>query len=246
MPSPCTTLLNLKVDQIDVDSAFLQADVNEQVYISQPEGFESTQHLPTAEEYRLKQAPLLWNWTFNMHMCMIGFTPLEADPCIYILKTAHSQPLTIMSVYVDDCLIIGLHTNIDRIKQQLTSKILIKDLGPASSILSVEVLHDHHTHTLQLHQQGHIKGILKKFSMHYSKPMATLMTHGLILSKINRTPASCHTLLYHQAVSSLLYLALVSCPDIAFAVNILSCHIDVHDETHWMAVKCILHYLNGT
>jgi hypothetical protein len=245
------TLLNLEVNQIDVDSAFLQADVDEQVYISQPEGFESTQHpdyicLLQKSLYRLKQAPLLWNRTFDMHMCTIGFTPLEADLCIYILKTVHSQPLTIVSVYIDDCLIIGLRMNVDRIKQQLAGKILIKDLRPASSILSVEVLHDCHTHTLQLHQQGHIKGILKKFGMHDSKPVATLMMHGLVLSKINRTPVSCCTLPYCQAVSSLLYLALASCPDIAFAVNVLSCHVDMHNETHWMAVKHVLHYLNGT
>jgi hypothetical protein len=82
--------------------------------------------------------------------------------------------------------------------------------------------------------------------MHDLKPVATLMTHGLVLSKINGTPASCHTLPYHQAIGSLLYLALMSCPDIAFAVNVLSRHIDAHDETHWMAVKCVLCYLNST
>jgi hypothetical protein len=115
------TLLNLEVDQIDINSAFLQADINEQVYISQLEGFESTQHpdyvcLLQKSLYGLKQAPLLWNWTFNMHMCTIGFTLLEADLCIYILKTVHDQLLTIVSVYVDNCLIISLHMNVDRIK----------------------------------------------------------------------------------------------------------------------------------
>jgi hypothetical protein len=115
------TLLNLEVNQIDVNSAFLQADVDEQVFISQLEGFESSEHpdyicLLQKSLYRLKQAPLLWNQMFDMHMHMISFTPLEADPCIYILKTAHNQPLTIVSVYVDDCLIIGLRMNVDRIK----------------------------------------------------------------------------------------------------------------------------------
>jgi hypothetical protein len=58
----------------------------------------------------------------------------------------HNQPLTIVSIYIDNCQIIGLCTNIDKIKHQLTTKIPIKDVRPASSILSIEVLHNPGSH----------------------------------------------------------------------------------------------------
>jgi hypothetical protein len=132
---------------------------------------------------------------------------------VHMHKTNDIHTVTIVSVYVDNCLIIGSHSSIDNTKKQLATKIMIKDLGAASSILRVKVLWDQHAGTIQLQQQGHIKGILKKFNMLDSKPAPTLMVHGLVLTKIDFTLTACRALPYRQAIGLLLYLALASRPD---------------------------------
>ncbi len=246
-----TTLHDLEVYQININSAFLQANVNEQVYITQPEGFKSLKHpdyicLLKKSLYGLKQAPLLWNRTFNSHMRALSFTLLKANPCIYMHRTRSNQSLTIVSVYINNCLIIGSHSSINKTKKRLAAKIKIKDLRAASSILGVKVLRDQHLHTIHLHQQGHIDGILCKFNMSNSKPAPTPMVHGLVLAQLDSTLATCHALPYRQAIGSLLYLALASRPNITFTVSFLSCQMDTYNETHWAAIKHILHYLNRT
>lgn len=70
------TMWDLEVDQMDVDSAFLQADLSETVYVKQPEGFVSQTHPEfvcrlNKSLYRLKQALLIWNHTLNRHLCTL-------------------------------------------------------------------------------------------------------------------------------------------------------------------------------
>jgi hypothetical protein len=79
-----------------------------------------------------------------------------------------------------------------------------------------------------------------------SKPVSTPMVPGVILLKLKSTPEAAHSLPYQSAVGILLYIVLASRPDIAFSVGVLSCHVAVYNKTHWMAVKHLLCYLQGT
>ncbi|GFU00339.1 retrovirus-related Pol polyprotein from transposon TNT 1-94 [Trichonephila clavipes] len=51
---------------------------------------------------------------------------------------------------------------------------------------------------------------------------------------------------YREAVGSLMFLAIVTRPDIAYAVGVLSQVLDKPQQIHWTMVKRILRYLNGT
>ncbi len=85
------TLCDFEIDQMDVDSAFLQAGLSETVYIKQLEGFVSQTHPDyvcrlNKSLYGLKQAPLMWNCMLDRHLWVLQFQPLEADLCIYVRK----------------------------------------------------------------------------------------------------------------------------------------------------------------
>ncbi len=89
--------------------------------------------------YKLKQALLMWNHTFNKHLHALQFYPLEADLCIYVRKQGGN--ISVVSIYIDNCLIINKCLQVNEIKVSLAKKFKIKDLGPVNSILGIKVLH---------------------------------------------------------------------------------------------------------
>jgi hypothetical protein len=158
-----TILMGLEIHQMDVDNTFLQAILEEEVYVTQPEGFvDATQPsfvccLKKAL-YSLKQALLAWNCTLNAFLLNLSFTATTADPCIYSYHHHNADPYDtqlhwtyllnnnqhqiFLSVYINDLLIIGHINNINFIKQKLASQFQMKDLGPITMILGIKVVHD--------------------------------------------------------------------------------------------------------
>jgi hypothetical protein len=83
-----------EVDQMDIKSAFLHSDIDEEVYIELPEGWELFQDILGLEPgeyilylqkalYSLKQSPRLWQLTLKAALKRIGYIPLFADQCVY-------------------------------------------------------------------------------------------------------------------------------------------------------------------
>ncbi len=104
--------------------------------------------------------------------------------------------ISVVSIYVDDCLIISRCLQVNEIKASLAKKFKIKDLGPVNSILGIEVLHDCEKRTTCLHQSSHIDSLLAKFNMVDVKPVTMPLQPGLSLAKINKTPRDCYTIPY--------------------------------------------------
>ncbi len=82
-----------------------------------------------------------------------------------------SMNISVVSIYVDDCLIIGRRLHVNKIKASLAKKFKIKDLGLVNSILGIEVLCDRGKGTACLRQSGHIDFLLAKFNMVDTKPV---------------------------------------------------------------------------
>ena len=134
---------NLIVHQMDVKTTFLNGDLDEEVYMEQPEGF----MLPGTEKkvcklvrslYGLKQAPKQWYEKFDFVIKSLGFKHNNADKRIYSKFTKEYG--VIICLYVDDMLIFG--TNIDGVnetKKYLSSQFKMKDLGEVDTILGIKV-----------------------------------------------------------------------------------------------------------
>ncbi len=81
---------------MDINNMFLQAKLNKEVYVTQPEGFvdpERPHHVLRLKRalYGLRQAPLAWNWTLNAFLIEIGFIATSADACLYTLHAHDAE-----------------------------------------------------------------------------------------------------------------------------------------------------------
>ena len=121
----------LKLHQVDVTTAFLNGELEEEVFMRQPEGFVT----PGKEQfvcrlkksiYGLKQSPRCWNMVLDGFLKDIGFVQANSDPCIYI--TSGGEPL-LLGVYVDDIALASKScARLEEVKKVLAQKFDIKDL----------------------------------------------------------------------------------------------------------------------
>lgn len=238
----------LEIHMMDVDAAFLNGIINEDIYITQPEGFINSKHPDHVCKlkkslYGLKQAPRVWNSTLDNHLKRNGFNKINSDPCIYVRFDQRGR--CIIFIYVDDLLIICALPLLKEIKSMFTNRFNMKDLGEATTILNMAITRDRQAGTLRLAQPGYIHDMLTFFSMNNCRTTATPLETSISLPKLTATPADAMRLPYRQAVGKLTYAATATRPDIAFATGFISRHMSAYSTEHWAAVKRILRYLNG-
>ncbi|GJU82093.1 retrovirus-related pol polyprotein from transposon TNT 1-94 [Tanacetum coccineum] len=137
-------LRNLEIHQMDVKTAFLNGDLEEEIYMNQPEGFtapgqEGKVCRLVKSLYGLKQAPKQWHQKFDNTMLESGFKINECDKCVYVKDT--SSGYVILCLYVDDMLIVGSNDKMIRsTKDMLKSKFDMKDMGLADVILGIKII----------------------------------------------------------------------------------------------------------
>jgi hypothetical protein len=139
---------------------------------------------------------------------------------------------------------------ITKTKDELKTHFKLRDLGPTSWLLGMEIKHDRSTCTMTLHQHQYILDILKRFNMEDCKPVSTPMDPNVRLSSAMspQSPADTkfmQSVPYVQAVGALMYLAIATWPDIAYAVGVLARFNKDPGLMHWKAVKHLFRYLKG-
>ncbi|KAJ9552201.1 hypothetical protein OSB04_016246 [Centaurea solstitialis] len=232
--------------QLDINNAFLQGTLNEDVYMAQPPGFVDPafpNHVCKLNKaiYGLKQASRAWYNELKSYLISHGFKPTISDSSLFTL-TVGPSPLFIL-VYVDDIIITGPSTSlVTQFIHLLANKFSLKDLGPLSYFLGIEVLP--HPQGLLLSQKKYISDIIKKANMSDCRSINTPITcsESLTLHAADTYPRPTE---YRSIVGALQYLSLTR-PDIAFTVNKLSQFMHAPTYQHWTAVKRLLRYLQGT
>jgi hypothetical protein len=236
----------IKVHQMDVKSAFLNGDLEEEVYIEQPEGFifgndEKLVCRLKKALYGLKQAPRAWYSRLDKYLHQQGFSKGSADSNLYT-KTENDK-LLIVVVYVDD-IIFG--SNEESMSQKFASDMQqefeMSLLGELTFFLGLQV--QQATDGIFLSQTKYLKQILKKYGMEDCKPVSTPMITGCNLSSNDDSP-TVNQPEYRSMIGSLLYLTGTR-PDIMHAVGIVGRFQANPRESHLQAVKRIFKYLQGT
>ncbi|KAK8696520.1 hypothetical protein V6N13_001654 [Hibiscus sabdariffa] len=241
--------------QMDVKTAFLNGKLEEDVYMTQPEGFvtpEDARKVCKLQRsiYGLKQASRSWNLRFNEASQEFGFIRNEDEPCVY--KKFSGSIVSFLVLYVDDILIIGNDIpTLQSIKTWLSSCFSMKDLGEAAYILGVKIYRDRSRRLLGLSQSTYIDKVLKRFSMEESKRGFLPMRHGISLSKemCPSTPQERERMSqipYASAIGSIMYAMICTRPDLSYALSMTSRYQANPGEGHWTAVKNILKYLRRT
>ena len=237
-----------EIEQIDFIGAFLNGDLKKDIYMEIPPelikliakdpkfanltikyGYNSAEnqiiHLKKAL-YGLKQSPRVWQTKLQDLLKDLGYQPLTSNSAVYI----NLKKKLFIITFVDDCIIIGLNKkNIKALKAQLGLKYVIKDQGPASYFLGVEILRDKVNRLLYLSQRNYISEVLKHFNFNNSKSIKVPLQPGLIkdvnneFTALKGVPVEKSDLkLYQQIIRCCIYTMTQTHPDIAFAMQFLS------------------------
>ncbi|KAE8665844.1 Retrovirus-related Pol polyprotein from transposon TNT 1-94 [Hibiscus syriacus] len=250
----CATL-DLHLEQLDVKTAFLHGNLEEEIYMLQPEGFEEKEKKNLVcrlnkSLYGLKQAPRCWYKRFDSFIMCLGYNRLNADPCAYF-KRSGDNDFVILLLYVDDMLVAGPNKDhIEELKAQLGREFEMKDLGSTNKILGMQIHRDKSNRKIWLSQKNYLKKILSRFSMQDCKPISTPLPINFKLSS-SMSPSSeeemeMSRVPYVLAVGSLMFAMICTRPDIAQAVGVVSRYMANPGKEHWNIVKRILRYIKGT
>ncbi|KAM4060935.1 reverse transcriptase (RNA-dependent DNA polymerase) [Hirsutella rhossiliensis] len=164
---------DLEIEQMDVKTAFLYGDIDEEVYLEQPEGFEDgTGRVCRLKKaiYGLKQAPRIWFHTITKFLETLGYRPIAADVSVFV------RGKSIIAIYVDDLLLTGAcPREVQRIKDALSKRFQMTDLGPCSHCLGIKVTRDRARRRIELSQRAYIEKILRTYNMSDCNPTDTPM-----------------------------------------------------------------------
>ena len=153
--------MDYEIDSIDVITAFLLADLKEEIYVKIPEGYpQSPSNIGKVLRllkslYGLKQAPKAWNDALDKYLKSIGFQPTVSDACVYVGKW--EGIVVYILIYVDDMLIAAPTRDIlSRVKAKIHERFPITDNGPLSFWLNMHFNRDRRQRTIAIHQEPKI------------------------------------------------------------------------------------------
>jgi len=157
----------------------------------------------------------------------------------------------IVTIDVDDFTMAGNTKHVmTMFKRELSGHYKIKDLGKLKWLLGIEVKRIREEQSVTLLQKAYIEWILTQFNLQDAKPVSMPLDpqHKLDTSPCPATPHQLDDMCdvpYREAIGSLMYTALGTCLDIAFAVSHLSQFMQNPGRLHWEAVKRVFCYLKG-
>ena len=239
---------DLHIQQMDVTSAFLNGELEEDIYMMQPEGFavKGQKNLVcklNKSIYGLKQSPRCWNQNLDAFLKELNFIQSKSDPCVY---TRINGELMIIAIYVDDIVIAGKSVGqIDELKEKLKCKYKLSDLGDLKYFLGVKV-DKLKNGSFFLSQEAFTRRILQTFRLADANPVKTPVDINVKLRASDEKSKLCDPVLYQSAIGSLLYLSGKTRPDVAFIVNKLARFCAKPSVEHMSAVKRVLRYIKGT
>lgn len=231
------------IRHLDVQTAFLNGIIKEEVYMQQPLGFVSAGREREVCKlkralYGLRQSPRAWYHRIDVALHDKGLHRSQADSNLYILE--HHGEIVLLILYVDDLYLTGSHPQlIHDLATSFMAEFAMTDLGAISKYLGVHFVHT--SGGLLLHQEPYALSILAEFSFLDCRPSFIPLNEGLQLRRDTGTPPVDATM-YKRLVGKLLYLTRTR-PDISFATNQASRYMHEPQELHLAVVKGILRYL---
>lgn len=237
--------LDWPLQQLDVKNAFLNGELEEDVYMELPPGFSQGGQGKVVKLrkslYGLKQSPRAWFDRFMKAIKKHGYAQAQADHTLFFKH--NGDKVAILIVYVDDIILTGDDVEeLARIKAGLAVEFEMKDLGKLRYFLGMEVARSREG--ISVSQRKYVLDLLSETRMLGCKPAETPMDPNVKLnSQSNSVPVDRGR--YQRLVGKLIYLSHTR-PDIGFAVSYISQFMHAPTEEHMGAVNRVLRYLKGT
>ena len=253
---------DLEIEQMDVETAFLNPVLEEEIYMEIPQFFKemypdedftgkSLRLLKSL--YGLKQAPRAWLLEVQAFFASIGFTASSADPNLFIRGN------TYVLLYVDDMLIIGDKASVAIAKAEIGKRWKCTDLEEAKLFVGFQIERNRPAKSLRIHQTLYTTKILERFGLQKANPVSQPFPTGTVLIQSNLADVeeekgnteyqmlkNDEAEAYRQAVGSLLYLSNCTRFDISYAVGQLARFMHEPRTIHFRLAKQVLRYLCGT
>jgi hypothetical protein len=244
----------MTMKKFDLTGAYLVADMDKTVYVEVP-GY----GLPPNKALRLKKAlyggkssGALYAKTINEWLVDYGFKQSSVDETLYMLSKKGSNGTTstlLISLYVDDgACITNDEALYDKFMKDLGAKFELSATGDLDWHLGIKIVQDKEAGTISLDQEAYIDSVLKRFNMEGASNKFTPLQPHEHLTKADSpdVPDKTQVKVYQQLISSLMYAACATRPDIAFAVNSCSQFMQNPGEKHLQLAKHVLRYLKAT
>jgi hypothetical protein len=215
--------MDLEIHQMDVKTAFLNGELEEDIYMDQLQGFmqDGKEHLVCELKkslYGLKQSPRAWYQCIDMFFTHEDFSRNQADHSLYIKQT--SEYLLIVIIYVDDLIILTSNVSILKwLKSRLENEFEMSDLRKLHYCLSVEFERNHANRTIIMSQNKYIEKVLKRFNMEECKPIGTPLYVNSKLLKLTKEEfqgiqEEMQGIPYKAVAGSLMYAMVDTRPDL--------------------------------
>ncbi|CAI7885755.1 unnamed protein product [Closterium sp. NIES-54] len=237
------------VKQMDVTTAFLNGVLEEEIFMAQPEGFDNGSgrvlRLKKAL-YGLKQAPRQWYLKLRGVLEEIGFTPSTADHSLFMLGEGEQR--SFMVVYVDDILIFSPSSDlVKEVMLKLQDNFKCKALGDVSFYLGLHIERDVEKQCMRVHQRKYLEALAANFGQSEGH-VATPFPSGFkcVKGPEEEGVGEEERRRFHSLVGSLMYAAVNTRPDVAFATEQLARVVQCPNEEQVAAGMRVAKYLGQT
>lgn len=236
----------LILKQFDIKTAFLYGELDEEIYMKQPVGFNDNSGKVCRLHrslYGLKQASRCWNKKFTDFLHSFGLSASKADPCVFIARK--DQKVMILAIWTDDGMIaVSNEADAIRLDFALQQKFHVK-FHTLDYFLGMEI-GKKSDGSIHVHQGGYARKILEKFRMDECHPVSVPMDPNSFANTSDEDIMPARNVPYRELVGSLMYLAIATRPDISFSLSYASQYLENPSVAHWNALKRILKYVKGT
>ncbi|GLI60203.1 hypothetical protein VaNZ11_002273 [Volvox africanus] len=226
----------MPIHQLDVSTAFLNGELEEELWMQQPPGYESADPEQACKLLRSiygpKQAPRCWYMKLAAELDKLGFKPSVADPDLFIKRD--EREIIYLLVHVDDIIITSEEEAlIRRVKTATRKAFKIRDLGEAKVFLGMAISRGANGE-VKLSQRRYIEELLQRHQLVNAKPRKTPLPPGSrVLSAEDDNKGLADSTKYRALVGELNYLATSTRPDIAQAISVLALLWGSHPRLTW-------------
>ncbi|XP_022023573.1 uncharacterized mitochondrial protein AtMg00810-like [Helianthus annuus] len=191
--------------------------------------------------YGLKQAPRACYQRFTDFVITLGFRQSRYDHSLFVYH--RGTDVAYLLIYVDDVILTTSTDYLrDHLMRRLGDEFAMKDLGPLSHFLGVQVTRT--GNSMFLSQQQYTNGIIERAGMTSCNPVATPVDYNPKLSATS-SPEFDNPTQYRSLAGALQYLTFTR-PEISYAVQQVCMYMHSPRIDHWNALKRIIRYLKGT
>jgi hypothetical protein len=234
---------NYRVKHYDVKTAFLNGNIEEEIFMKQPEGYEEGDKVCFLRKglYGLKQAARQWNKEIDKVLKKSGYSQSAHDPCLYCIDRDNSTNYIL--IHVDDILMASdCEELMNKAFKDLNEEFELKDLGDIKVFLSIEV--ERNVKGYAISQSRYIDEVVKDTGLEDAKGSKLPLDQGY--EKFPEENVLDDNKEYQRIIGMLLYISTNTRPDIAASVSILSQRIKAPRKADLNEVKRVIRYLKAT